>query len=55
MKELKIGKKDTIICYESSADDAKPKPFKWAARVAWTLSAYGIEDIHIMDGGYPRW
>ena len=26
-----------------------------AARVWWTLRAYGVKDIHILEGGFPRW
>ena len=26
-----------------------------AARVWWTLRAYGVKDIRILEGGFPRW
>ena len=55
MKQLKIGKKDTVICYETSATDGKQNLFLWQARAAWVLSTYGIENVFILDGAYPRW
>jgi thiosulfate/3-mercaptopyruvate sulfurtransferase len=38
----------TVIIYDDSQS-------LFAARVWWSLRAYGIDDVRVLDGGYPAW
>ena len=38
----------TVIAYDDTLS-------LFAARVWWSLRAYGIESVRILDGGYPAW
>jgi len=43
-----IGDGTTVVIYDDT--DAL-----YAARVWWTLRAYGLESVRILDGGFPAW
>jgi thiosulfate/3-mercaptopyruvate sulfurtransferase len=38
----------TVVIYDDSQS-------VFAARVWWSLRAYGLESVRILDGGYPEW
>lgn len=38
----------TVVTYDDSQS-------LFAARVWWSLRAYGIEDVRVLDGGFPAW
>ena len=48
MGELGLGDGMRFVIYDSLGLFA-------AARVWWTLRAYGAEDVHILAGGLPKW
>ena len=48
MGELGLGDGMRFVVYDSLGLFA-------AARVWWTLRAYGAEDVRILDGGLPKW
>lgn len=45
---LGIGPDSTVVIYDDSQG-------LFAARTWWTLRAYGIGSVSILDGGYPAW
>ncbi|MDH4141508.1 MAG: sulfurtransferase [Chloroflexota bacterium] len=47
-ERLGIGDGTTVVIY----DDTRSL---FAARVWWTLRAYGMESVRILDGGFPAW
>jgi len=48
MTELGLGDGMRFVVYDALGLFA-------AARVWWTLRAYGVDDVRILDGGLPRW
>jgi thiosulfate/3-mercaptopyruvate sulfurtransferase len=48
MRKLGLGDGMPMIVYDSLGLFA-------AARVWWTLRAYGVRDVRILDGGLPKW
>lgn len=45
---LGLRAEDTIVVYDQGG-------FTTAPRVAWMLKLFGARDVHIMEGGLPRW
>ena len=45
---LGLAERDTIIVYDGAGLFS-------AARVWWTLKAFGAEDVRVLDGGLPAW
>ncbi len=43
-----IGDGTTVVIYDDTHG-------LYAARVWWTLRAYGLESVRILDGGFPAW
>lgn len=43
-----IGDGTTVVIYDDTQS-------LYAARVWWTLRAYGLESVRILDGGFPLW
>ena len=43
-----IGDGTTVVIYDDTDS-------LYAARVWWTLRAYGLESVRILDGGFPAW
>ncbi|MEX2183089.1 MAG: sulfurtransferase [Chloroflexota bacterium] len=43
-----IGDGSTVIVYDDTQS-------LYAARVWWSLRAYGLESVRILDGGFPAW
>lgn len=43
-----IGDGSTVVIYDDTQG-------LYAARVWWTLRAYGLEAVRVLDGGYPAW
>jgi thiosulfate/3-mercaptopyruvate sulfurtransferase len=43
-----IGDGTTVVIYDDTQS-------LYAARVWWTLSAFGLESVRILDGGFPAW
>ena len=48
MGELGLGDGMRFVIYDSLGLFA-------AARVWWTLRAFGVRDVHILEGGLPKW
>src|SRR5271156_918063 len=48
MSELGLGDGMRFVVYDALGLYA-------AARVWWTLRAYGVEDVRILEGGLPKW
>jgi thiosulfate/3-mercaptopyruvate sulfurtransferase len=48
MGKLGISETDTIVCYDGAGLFASP-------RVWWTFRLFGARNVHILDGGLPRW
>ncbi|CAN5533396.1 sulfurtransferase [soil metagenome] len=43
-----IGDGSTVVVYDDTQS-------LYAARVWWSLRAYGLESVRILDGGFPAW
>lgn len=43
-----IGDGSTVVLYDDTQG-------LYAARLWWTLRAYGLESVRILDGGFPAW
>lgn len=43
-----IGDGSTVVVYDDTQS-------LFAARVWWSLRAYGLENVRVLDGGYPAW
>jgi len=43
-----ISDGSTVVIYDDTQG-------LYAARVWWTLRAYGLESVRVLDGGYPAW
>ncbi len=43
-----IGDGSTVVVYDDTQG-------LYAARVWWTLRAYGLENVRVLDGGFPAW
>ncbi len=43
-----IGDGSTVVIYDDTQG-------LYASRVWWTLRAYGLESVRVLDGGYPAW
>jgi thiosulfate/3-mercaptopyruvate sulfurtransferase len=43
-----IGESKTVVIYDDTQG-------LYAARVWWSLRAYGLEQVRILDGGFPAW
>ena len=43
-----IGDGTTVVIYDDTQG-------LYAARVWWSLQAYGLEQVRILDGGFPAW
>lgn len=48
MRKLGIGDGQTIVVYDDFG-------FYSAPRVWWTFRAMGVENVHVLDGGLPKW
>lgn len=47
-QRARIGDGSTVVIYDDTQG-------LYASRVWWTLRAYGLESVRVMDGGYPAW
>lgn len=47
-QRARIGDGSTVVIYDDTQG-------LYAARVWWTLRAYGLASVRILDGGYPAW
>lgn len=43
-----IGDGSTVVAYDDTQG-------LYAARVWWSLRAYGLENVRVLDGGFPAW
>lgn len=48
MKELGVGRTDTIIVYDNVGVFASPRTW-------WMLSVMGASNVRVMNGGLPKW
>lgn len=48
MRALGIGDGETIVLYDGLGLYGAP-------RVWWTLRAFGVREVFILDGGFPKW
>jgi len=48
MRDLGIGDGQTVVVYDGAG-------FYGAARVWWTFRVFGVREVHILDGGFPKW
>ena len=43
-----IGSDNTVVIYDASRG-------LWAARLFWALEYLGHRDVHVLNGGWPKW
>lgn len=48
MRRLGIGDGATVVVYDGAGLFSAP-------RVWWTLRVFGVKDVFILDGGFPKW
>ncbi|POF29300.1 3-mercaptopyruvate sulfurtransferase [Roseibium marinum] len=48
MRKLGIGDGQTLVVYDDFG-------LYSAARVWWTFRSLGVERVHVLDGGFPKW
>ncbi|KAF8357578.1 mpst-3 [Pristionchus pacificus] len=48
---LGVNKGDTVVVYARGACSG----MLWAARAWWLLKVYGMERVHVLEGGLDRW
>jgi|SRR5215475_7662547 len=48
MRDLGIGDGQTIVVYDGLG-------LYGAARVWWTFRVFGVKDVFVLDGGFPKW
>ncbi|GMS90838.1 hypothetical protein PENTCL1PPCAC_13013 [Pristionchus entomophagus] len=48
---LGVNKGDTVVVYSRGACSG----MLWAARAWWLLKVYGMERVHVLEGGVDRW
>ena len=48
MRQLGVGDAMKAVVYDSLGLFSAP-------RVWWTLKTFGLEDVHVLDGGLPKW
>ncbi|MGE3146571.1 MAG: 3-mercaptopyruvate sulfurtransferase [Pseudorhodoplanes sp.] len=48
MRNMGIGDGQTIVVYDGAGLFSAP-------RVWWTLRVFGVRDVYILDGGFPKW
>ena len=48
MRRMGIGDGQTVVAYDSAGLFS-------AARVWWMFKAMGVEHVHVLDGGLPKW
>jgi thiosulfate/3-mercaptopyruvate sulfurtransferase len=48
MRALGIGDGETLVVYDGTGLYSAP-------RVWWTFRAFGVRDVFILDGGFPKW
>ncbi|GMT37704.1 hypothetical protein PFISCL1PPCAC_29000, partial [Pristionchus fissidentatus] len=48
---LGVNKGDTVVVYSRGACSG----MLWAARAWWLLREYGMERVHVLEGGLDRW
>ncbi|GAB2548992.1 sulfurtransferase [Gracilibacillus alcaliphilus] len=54
---LGVGDKDTyVVVYDQGAEvDSPVVASDWASRLAWQLRYEGVENVAVLDGGFPKW
>ncbi|WP_339237187.1 sulfurtransferase [Oceanobacillus sp. FSL W7-1281] len=55
--ELGVGDEDTyVVVYDQGAQVESPVVASdWASRLAWQLRYEGLENVAVLDGGFPKW
>jgi len=48
MRELGIGDGETVVVYDGMGIFSAPRAW-------WMLKAMGHDDVHVLDGGLPKW
>lgn len=48
MARAGVDDRSTVVVYDDSQS-------QYAARTWWTLRAYGVESVRVLDGGWPAW